>query len=243
MGFARGPNIITKDLVMAVDFGSTKSYPGSGTAVTDLTGNSNDVTLTGATVDTSVGAAFFDGSNDRARVDDTTMLEYTPQSSFTVMAVFSLTTIATLTIDGTQYDTNTTLLGRGSTSGAVGLGLRRTVAGQLSIYAGSRGNTQITEQYNIDANRIYCTTFTYTPTVQRLYVNGEFQSSSDTTGGADGAFDDTFWAIFYNRAVPGGNGAYADGEFYLGRIYSRELTANEISQNFMAIRKRFGIII
>ena len=80
------------------------------------------------------------------------------------------------------------------------------------------GHTKsIDAAYNIDANRIYCTTFIYTPTVQRLYVNGEFQSSSDTTGGADGAFDDTFWAIFYNRAVPGGNGAYADGEFYLGR--------------------------
>ena len=241
MGFARGPNIITKDLVMAVDFGSTKSYPGSGVTAFDLTGNGYDVTLTGATVNDSIGAAFFDGSNDRARLPNTSDLYYTPTDSFTVSAVFSLTTIAPLTIDGIQYDTNTTLFGKGATGGSAGLGLRRTTAGQLSIYAGSRGVSQITENYEIDANRIYSTTFSYTPTLQKLYVNGEFQSSSDTTGGAGGSFDTTFWAIFFNRAVPGGNGAYADGEFYLGKLYSRELTATEIKQNFMAVRKRFGI--
>ena len=31
MGFYRGPNIVTDGLVFAVDAGSTRSYPGSGT--------------------------------------------------------------------------------------------------------------------------------------------------------------------------------------------------------------------
>lgn len=243
MGIARGPNIVTKDLVMAVDCDAIKSYPGSGTTLFDLTGNSNDVTLqNGASI--SNGKATFDGTDDRARVADTTMLEYTPTDSFTVMAVFSLTTIAPLTIDGVQYPTNATLLGRGATSGAIGLGLQKgtpSSGGQLAIYAGSRGVSQITDSYNIDADRIYSTTFSYTPTIQKLYVNGEFQSSSDTSAGAGGSFDDTFWAIFYNRAVPGGNGAYAEGDFYLGRMYSRELTAAEVKQNFNGIKNRFGL--
>ena len=38
MGIARGPNIVTKDLVMAVDCDAIKSYPGSGTTLFDLTG-------------------------------------------------------------------------------------------------------------------------------------------------------------------------------------------------------------
>jgi len=241
MAFSRGPNIVTKDLVMAVDCKSARSYPGSGTTLFDLTGNSNNVTLqNGASI--SNGKASFDGTNDNAQVADTTMLEYTPTDSFTVMAVFSLTTIETLVIDGVNYDTNVTLLGRGSTSGAVGLGLRRKASnGQLSIYAGSRGVSQITNAYDIDANRIYCTTFSYTPTIQKLYVNGEFQSSSDTTAGAGGSFDDTFWAVFYPRAVPGGNGKNGEGDFYLGRMYSRELTAEEVKQNYNGLKTRFGL--
>ena len=241
MGFLRGPNIITKDLVMAVDCKSIRSYPGSGTILTDLTGNGNNVTFENGPV-VSNGKASFDGTDDRAVVADTTMLEYTPTDSFTVMAVFSLTTIETLVIDGVNYDTNVTLLGRGATSGAVGLGLRRAASnGQLSIYAGSRGVSQITNAYNIDANRIYCTTFSYTPTIQKLYVNGEFQSSSDTSAGAGGSFQDTFWAVFYPRAVPGGNGKYGEGDFYLGRMYSRELTAEEVKQNYNGLKTRFGL--
>ena len=243
MGIARGPNIVTKDLVMAVDCDAVKSYPGSGTTLFDLSGNSNDVTLqNGASI--SNGKASFDGTDDRAIVADTTMLEYTPTDSFTVMAVFSCTTISPLTIDGVQFSTNTSLLGRGSTGGSVGLGLRKATpnsGGQLFIYAGSRGVSQITESYSIDADRIYSTTFSYTPTIQKLYVNGEFQSSSDTSAGAGGSFQDTFWAIFYNRAVPGGNGQYAEGDFYLGRMYSRELTAAEVKQNFNGIKNRFGL--
>ena len=243
MGIARGPNIVTKDLVMAVDCDAVKSYPGSGTTLFDLTGNNNDVTLqNGASI--SNGKASFDGTDDRAVVADTTMLEYTPTDSFTVMAVFSCTTIAPLTIDGVQYPTNTSLLGRGATSGAVGLGLRKATpnsGGQLYIYAGSRGVSQITESYSIDADRIYSTTFSYTPTIQKLYVNGEFQSSSDTTAGAGGSFQDTFWAVFYPRAVPGGNGKNGEGDFYLGRMYSRELTAEEVKQNYNGLKTRFGL--
>jgi hypothetical protein len=238
MGIARGPNIVTKDLVMAVDCDAVKSYPGSGTTLFDLTGNNNDVTLqNGASI--SNGKASFDGTDDRAVVADTTMLEYTPTDSFTVMAVFSLVTIQEFTDN--QFATGTTLFGRGSTGGSVGLGLRRETNGQLRIYAGSRGVSQITDAYDIDANRIYSTTFSYTPTIQKLYVNGEFQSSSDTSAGAGGSFDDTFWAIFYPRAVPGGNSKYGEGDFYLGRLYSRELTAAEVKQNFNGIKNRFGL--
>ena len=44
MGFYRGPNIVTDGLVFAVDAGSERSYPGSGTTATDLAG-ANTVAL------------------------------------------------------------------------------------------------------------------------------------------------------------------------------------------------------
>ena len=36
MGIFRGPNIVTDGLVFAVDPGSTRSYPGSGTTTTNI---------------------------------------------------------------------------------------------------------------------------------------------------------------------------------------------------------------
>ena len=45
MAFFRGPNIVTDGLVFAVDAGSARSYPGTGTTTTSLV-SSNTGTLT-----------------------------------------------------------------------------------------------------------------------------------------------------------------------------------------------------
>ena len=41
MGFYRGPNIVTDGLVFAVDAGSERSYPGTGTTWATLIGENN----------------------------------------------------------------------------------------------------------------------------------------------------------------------------------------------------------
>ena len=66
MGIAYNPRIVTDGLVLALDAGNTKSYPGSGTTWTDLSGNGNNGTLTnGPTYDSSNGGSIvFDGDND-----------------------------------------------------------------------------------------------------------------------------------------------------------------------------------
>ena len=46
MGLAHSPRIVTDGLVLALDAGNTKSYPGSGTDWYDRSGNGNDGTLT-----------------------------------------------------------------------------------------------------------------------------------------------------------------------------------------------------
>jgi hypothetical protein len=58
--------IVTDGLVLWLDAGNTPSYPGSGTAWTDLSGNKNNGTLTnGATYNSGNGGSIvFDGNND-----------------------------------------------------------------------------------------------------------------------------------------------------------------------------------
>lgn len=66
MGFSRGPKIVTDGLVLTLDAANTKSYPGSGTSIYDLSGNGNTGTLTnGAAYSTERGGCItLDGSND-----------------------------------------------------------------------------------------------------------------------------------------------------------------------------------
>jgi hypothetical protein len=65
-----GPQIVTNGLVLCLDAGNNKSYPGSGTAWNDLSGNNNGVTLiNGPSYNSSNrGSIVFDGVNDHGVV-------------------------------------------------------------------------------------------------------------------------------------------------------------------------------
>jgi hypothetical protein len=63
---SHGPKVVTDGLVLCLDAGNSKSYPGSGTTWTDLSGRSNNGTLTNGPTYSSVsgGSLVFDGTND-----------------------------------------------------------------------------------------------------------------------------------------------------------------------------------
>ena len=69
MGLAHSPRIVTEGLVLALDAGNTKSYPGSGTTWTDLSGKGNNGSLTsmnGNNYNSANGGYLdFDGSIDQ----------------------------------------------------------------------------------------------------------------------------------------------------------------------------------
>jgi len=69
---AHSPRIITDGLVLCLDAGNPKSYPGSGTTWTDLSGNGNNGTLTnGPTYNSgNLGSLVFDGVNDYVNLGD-----------------------------------------------------------------------------------------------------------------------------------------------------------------------------
>ena len=66
MSTLQSGHIITDGLVIALDAANTKSYPGSGTTWSDLSGNSNNGTLTnGPTFNSRNGGSIvFDGVDD-----------------------------------------------------------------------------------------------------------------------------------------------------------------------------------
>ena len=60
MAVGYNPRIITDKLVFCVDVANTKSYPGSGTSLYDLSGNNYDGTMSDVTI-TSDGHMSFNG--------------------------------------------------------------------------------------------------------------------------------------------------------------------------------------
>ena len=67
MAIAYNPRIVTDKLVFCVDVANTKSYPGIGTDLYDLSGNGYNGTMTDVTI-TSDGHMSFDGQNPGSAV-------------------------------------------------------------------------------------------------------------------------------------------------------------------------------
>lgn len=67
------PAIITSGLTLQYDFDNSSSYPGTGTALTDLSPSGNNGTLVNGPVFTSTSPKYltFDGTNDRIDVSST----------------------------------------------------------------------------------------------------------------------------------------------------------------------------
>ena len=73
MAYFTGPNIVTDGLVFAIDAGSTRSYPGSGTTVTSLIGSNTGTLTNGVGFSTdNEGTWDFDGTDDYINIPNYT---------------------------------------------------------------------------------------------------------------------------------------------------------------------------
>ena len=121
MGFYRGPNIVTDGLIFAIDAGSERSYPGTGTTTTSLVGAAQTGTLiNGVGFDSANGGTWeFDGTDDYL---NTTSQAYPVDGTdpFTIEVWIMIPTGATWYNSGS----GTSIIGRGSYAGSIGI-LRR----------------------------------------------------------------------------------------------------------------------
>ena len=241
MALYHSPRVVLDGLESYLDAANTKSYPGTGTSFFDLTGKGNNGTLISSpeyVSDYNGGFSFLNNTSRRITVTTTGNMIVTPTSSFTISVIFEATELP-FRQDG--LDTHCAIYGRGATVGSQGIAVRQTNAGALDIFAGTRAVGLIAESFPINPNTVYNAVLTYSSSLQQLYVNGEFISSSDTSSGVSGTFDTGDWGIFNSAPAPAGNGVYATAKFYLGMFYSKVLTSDEVYQNFQAVRGRFNI--
>jgi len=237
MGISYNPSIVTNGLVLALDAGNTKSYPGSGTTWTDLSGNSNTGTLTnGPTYNSSNGGSIvFDGVNDYIEVANNNgfgEVSLTPTISLELWA-----NIARRSGGGTVYQQ---LAGFRNDTNFNFYFLLLDSSG-ASVNTEARITTS-SATYDINANYTpYFGTWThivFTANVNRtdLYFNGTLVGSNTNVTGSFGSTSGNFRV----GLSPGGVWPTL-GNISSVKVYNRALRSSEISQNFNALRGRFGI--
>jgi hypothetical protein len=228
-----GPNIVTDGLLFLFDASNHKSYPGSGTSLTDIIGKLIG-TMTGVTV--TNGHFNFDGAND--------VIDFGTLASPLINVFSGGGTVSVWIRAESDGEGN---LGRIATTGSGGNGwfflVREEASSALRVGFGASGTAgtnewKTTNRYPINEWMFVTVTWDsdLITTAATIYINGVSVAVTASTVG--GSVDDT------GRPLHVGNLDTIrtfDGDIDVLSFYNRKLTAAEVQQNFNAHRGRFEL--
>ena len=203
--------IVTDGLVFNIDSAQLRSYPGTGTAWDDLSGNNFNVTLNGPTFNSANGGVIvFDGINDLA-----TYSERLFSGDFTISFWEQ--------INGGIISNNQITLG--NTNGNPGI---NHFNGYIRMWTGSSDTVVATLPTAV--NTWYNYTYTRTGTTYRFYINGVLNNTNTA-----GVFN------FRSNTLSPGPSGFFNGRIPIVHMYNRGLSDAEVLQNYSALRSRFGL--
>lgn len=220
MAIAYNSSIVTNGLVLCLDAGSPRSYPGSGTNWYDASGSgSNGLMVNGPTYNSSnLGSIVFDGVDDYVDCGNATTLQLA----------------SAVTLESWCNPTSTSGLGNMIQKNQ-NAGYRfRIQNGDLWAY--SNGNSAVASGAQCTNGNWWHCVATFGSGGIICYVNGVQVASTGTA--------------YTPSSVSAGNlqiGCYApasetfNGKISIARVYNRVLSAAEVLQNFNATRGRYGV--
>jgi hypothetical protein len=223
MGTFTGPDIVDDVLVFAVDAGSTRSYPGSGTTVTSLIGSNTGTLTNGVSFNTNNGGTFeFDGTDDYISVASYTGHQ---QATGTIEAWVNPDTTS-----GNRY-----MFGAGGTYTLGATRALRLLNGIWSFVSLGSANTHDWNNAGTATTGWQHVAIGWNGTTAYFYLNGVRNSQTLANMATP-----TGTALIMG-ARPWDNGANMDGEIAALKCYSNLLTEAQMQQNFNAQRTRFGL--
>lgn len=225
MALAHSPRIVTDGLVLCLDAANIKSYPGSGTVWTDLSGSNTSAALNNGISFVSESSGYFSQDN----IDDYIDTNYTASpNNFTVSIWARRTTnnnywavlwANEIWNNSTGYvallkNSNSLIFGQAGTSPPT---ISITSSNIWSNYAFSLSDLgEYKTYYNgVLVNSRLGSTSTIIPNTIKI--------GTRHTNNNSGLIDTGF------------------GHFSIFKFYNKVLTVEEIKQNFQALRGRFGI--
>jgi hypothetical protein len=231
------PPIVTQGSVLHLDAGSRQSYPGSGTTWADLSGTNNSGSLTnGPTFDiANQGSISFNGSNQYVNCGQG--LAQAGDWSISAFARINSTGVAKVVVArtggaDTSYAQNYAISYGGYTGNN---GTKFALGTSADSYKAAIGTTTVL------ANTWYCITGTYNSTskILSIYVNSVLEGTATgttlppTTG-------NQYFQVGCSDGVTTPAG-YWPGLIAQVQLYNRALSAQEVNQNYNALKNRFGL--
>ena len=228
MALGHGPRVITDGLVLALDAGDTNSYPGSGTTWFDLSGNGNNGTNSNMTYSSNNGGIFdFNNTSSVSLISNSASLNPTT----------GLTIESWVNFDGNSNDF---IFEKGDVNTQFSLFSHSTDIVFRTYHSGDGSyHTQNPSKASVGVvnGQWHHIVGSWDGSTKRIYVDGVLRNSvsksgnlvTQITGAAVGRFGGTTTGYYFGGYIPKVS------------LYSRGLTADEIQQNFNAIRGRFGI--
>jgi hypothetical protein len=220
MAVGYNPRIVTDGLVLALDAGNTKSYPGIGTTWTNLVGSGIGTLTNGPTFDSAnSGSIVFDGTDDQINCGSSDNFAF-GTGDFTIEFWFNVDSdggIISISPSGGNATTNWQI--------------RYSLSKIRWVYS----NTSAIESSTLSTGQWIHVVATRSGTALTLYIN----AVSEATGTSSANLSDTgVLRIGQNRDGI----SHFDGKIPIVRLYKgKALTAAEIQQNFNATRGRYGI--
>ena len=240
---AHSPRIVTDGLVLCLDAANTKSYPGSGTTWTDLSGRGNNGTLVngvGYSGD-NLGSLSFDGVDDYVNLGASSNLTGDNLQTLTLSQwIYPLpdsgvpgTTFVVKRVDNSSLFR--TAINTAQSTNALG-----DYIGFLTRNNANTGGSFLTVSITPYLNTWVNLAITIDGMSRKLYINGNLEGSDSDQG---------------MQSVVGSSAMSSIGAFFLdtssdisnkypGRVahtlfYRIALTAQEIQQNFNALKSRY----
>jgi len=253
MGFSRGPKIVTDGLVLALDAGSTKSYPGSGTTWYDLSGNGNNATKSKGTWNSD---GYWESEYDSSYYGGRDRLRFSIGHSVVLNDTFSTTTGAWSIEEIIRIDDNTypeaaagsVVSDSAYSSGQIGFDWNHGTY-NTQIQMGIGNNVGQPSGYDVRKTWTLPTKF---QTLGKWYVRSFYWDRANDEMG-----------VYYNGELIGNvdissvngltlydGGGITIGELYgwchdgaraSMKVYDKRLTSEEIQQNYNATKSRFGL--
>ena len=216
-----GPRIVTSGLVLYLDAGNSKSYPGTGTAWNDLSGNGNNGTLLNGPTYTSdyKGGIILDGVNDYVGMSIVSSVPIEGPGTLDVWGSYAAVS-STYNLISLSLDT---------------LGIQVGILGGNGIVWKYGGSTLLSYT-KPTINTITNWTLTFNGANLIMYINGILNNSTTTAANQTGSSP-----IIRLGTYNAGASQPLNGRIYTSKIYNRVLTSSEILQNYNATKGRYGL--
>jgi hypothetical protein len=237
MAYFHSPQIVKDGLVLLLDAGNPKSYPGSGTNWKDLSGNGNNGTLVnGPTFSSANGGSLnFDGTNECA-LTGTSVINSVADFTIDIIILYNSSNPSAGGVFGYGIppDSNSNL----------GFMLHATSGGFYVLISDGTNRPQGVTINGLANGSINHLTFVVKSNgVTKSYRNGSFLSTNTpspfTTLNVSSSF-----IVALGRDVRYNTGEalrHFLGGIFSAKLYNRELTAAEVLQNYNATKGRFGL--